>query len=142
MIDVFSRFVDEEGNYKGLIGDDVEGMLSLYEASNYGVHGEEILDKALEFCSSRLKLLIDGIDNSVSTRVKEALSIPISKTLTRMGARKFVSVYQEDELCNQILLKFAISDFNRVQKMHQRELSQLTRLALHNTHMYMYVWSW
>ncbi|KAG6397818.1 hypothetical protein SASPL_139266 [Salvia splendens] len=128
--DVFSKFVDEEGNFKESITNDVEGLLNLYEASNYGVQGEEILDKALEFSSSHLQSLIMNMSNdSVSTRVREALNIPISKTLNRLGARKFISMYKEDGSCNRKILDFAISDFNLVQKLHQKELSHLTRLA-------------
>ncbi|KAH6781400.1 hypothetical protein C2S51_006693 [Perilla frutescens var. frutescens] len=125
--DVFSKFVDDEGNIKDSIIIDVEGMLNLYEASNFGVKGEEILDKALEFCSSRLESLIQGMDNSLSRRVKDALKIPISKTLTRLGARKFIYVYKEDESHNEMILNFAKLDFNIVQKIHQKELSHLTR---------------
>nr|AKA94109.1 beta-caryophyllene synthase [Ocimum kilimandscharicum] len=126
--DVFKRFIDEDGNFKERIKDDVEVLLSLYEASNYGVHGEEILEKALEFCSSRLEslLLEQTMNDSLSMRVKEALRIPISRTLTRFGARKFISEYQDNKH-DETLLKFAISDFNMLQKIHQRELNQLTR---------------
>ncbi|KAH6822778.1 hypothetical protein C2S53_017074, partial [Perilla frutescens var. hirtella] len=73
---------DDEGNFKKSIMNDVEGILNLYEASNFGVDGEDILDKALEFCSSRLESLIRGMDNSLSRRFNDALKIPISKTLT------------------------------------------------------------
>ncbi|KAH6778459.1 hypothetical protein C2S52_005990 [Perilla frutescens var. hirtella] len=125
--DVFSKFIDNEGNFKESIINDVEGMLNFYEASNFGVDGEEILDKALEFCSSGLESLIQGMDNSLSRRVKDALKIPISKTLTRLGARKFICVYEEDESHNEMILNFAKLDFNIVQKIHQKELSHLTR---------------
>nr|U3LVZ7.1 RecName: Full=Beta-caryophyllene synthase; Short=LaCARS; AltName: Full=(-)-beta-caryophyllene synthase [Lavandula angustifolia]AGL98419.1 B-caryophyllene synthase [Lavandula angustifolia] len=125
--DVFRKFVDEEGEFKSWVSNDVEGLLNLYEASNFAVHGEEILEKALEFCSLRLEFLTQGMTNSLSMRVKEALKIPISKTLTRLGARKFMSMYQEDESHNETLLNFAKLDFNLVQKIHQKELNQITR---------------
>nr|QEV81848.1 terpene synthase 9 [Prunella vulgaris] len=126
--DVFEKFLDEEGKFKESVMKDVEGMLSLYEASNYGINGEEILDKVLEFSSSHLENLLPQITNqSLSRRVKEALEMPISKTLTRLGSRKFISLYQEDESHNEILLQFAKLDFNVVQKMHQREIHHITR---------------
>ncbi|KAH6767998.1 hypothetical protein C2S51_013334 [Perilla frutescens var. frutescens] len=125
--DVFSKFVDDEGNFKESIMNDVEGILNLYEASNFGVDGEDILDEALEFCSSCLESLIRSMDNSLSRRVNDALKIPISKTLTRLGARKFICVYEEDESCNEMILNFAKLDFNIVQKIHQKELNHLTR---------------
>lgn len=130
MADVFRKFVDEEGEFKSWVSNDVEGLLNLYEASNFAVHGEEILEKALEFCSLRLEFLTQGMTNSFSMRVKEALKIPISKTLTRLGARKFMSMYQEEESHKETLLNFAKLDFNLVQKIHQKELNKITRLVL------------
>lgn len=128
--DVFEKLLDDKGNFKDSLITDVEGLLSLYEASNYGINGEEIMDKALEFSSSHLEGSIHKMPTSLSRRVKEALDMPISKTLTRLGARKFISLYQEDESHNELLLNFAKLDFNIVQKMHQRELHHITRLAV------------
>ncbi|XP_047977602.1 (-)-germacrene D synthase-like [Salvia hispanica] len=126
--DVFNGLVDKEGNLKESLIDDVEGMLSLYEASNYGINGEDILDKALDFTSSHLRNSLQKImSTSLSNRVKEALEMPISKSLIRLGAKKFISMYQQDESHNQTLLNFAKLDFNIVQKIHQRELHHITR---------------
>nr|QBA83619.1 terpene synthase [Mentha x piperita] len=125
--EVFNKLVDDEGNFKESLINDVEGMLSLYEASNYGINGEEIMDKALEFSSSHLEDSIQKKPTCLSRRVKEALDMPISKTLMRLGARKFISIYEEDESHNELLLNFAKLDFNIVQKMHQRELHHITR---------------
>ncbi|KAG6432851.1 hypothetical protein SASPL_104439 [Salvia splendens] len=126
--DVFNGLVDKEGNLKESLIDDVEGMLSLYEASNYGINGEDILDRALEFTSSHLRNSLHKImSTSLSNRVKEALEMPISKSLIRLGAKKFISMYRQDESHNQTLLNFAKLDFNIVQKIHQRELHHITR---------------
>ncbi|KAH6814579.1 hypothetical protein C2S51_023597 [Perilla frutescens var. frutescens] len=128
--DVFNKFIDEEGNFKELLINDVEGMLSLYEASNYGVNGEEVLDKALEFSSTHLEeslLLPQMKTTSLSRRIKEALEMPIHLTLIRLGATKFMSLYKEEESHNHELLQFAKLDFNIVQKMHQNELQHITR---------------
>jgi len=48
-------------------------------------------------------------------------------TLPRMGARKYISIYENNDAHNHLLLKFAKLDFNMLQKFHQRELSELTR---------------
>ncbi|KAI3456994.1 hypothetical protein Pfo_013657 [Paulownia fortunei] len=125
--DVFNKFIDHEGNFKESLINNVEGMLNLYEAAHFVVDGEEILHKALEFSSSHLKSLIHQMSNSLSARVNEALKIPIRKSLTRLGPRKFISMYQEDESHNETLLNFAKLDFNMVQKIHQKELSDITR---------------
>ncbi|KAH6780517.1 hypothetical protein C2S52_011754 [Perilla frutescens var. hirtella] len=127
--DVFSKFIDNEGNFMESLINNVDGLLNLYEAAHLATHGEETLDKAIEFCSSHLQNLVQQMNdiNSLSKCVNEALQMPIHKSLTRLMARKFISMYQEDESHNEILLNFAKLDFNIVQKMHQRELSDATR---------------
>ncbi|KAL1560792.1 Bicyclo-germacrene synthase [Salvia divinorum] len=130
--DVFHKFTDNKGNYVASLENNVEGLLNLYEAAHLGTRGEDVLDRALEFCSTHLhaSVLLNEMSNVyLSKRVNEALieNMPIRKTLTRYGARKFISLYQEAESHNEILLNFAKLDFNRVLMMHQRELSDLTR---------------
>ncbi|KAH6808456.1 hypothetical protein C2S51_029564 [Perilla frutescens var. frutescens] len=122
--DVFSKFIDNEGNFMESLRNNVDGMLNLYEAAHLATHGEEILDKAIEFCSSHLQM---NNVNSFSKCINEALQMPVHKSVTRLEARKFISTYQEDESHNEILLNLAKLDFNIVQKMHQRELSDATR---------------
>ncbi|KAL0362766.1 UNVERIFIED_CONTAM: Germacrene-D synthase [Sesamum calycinum] len=125
--DVFSKFTDNEGNFKEMMFENVEDILELYEAAHFGAYGDEILDKALEFSSSKLEVLLPIMTTSLSKQVKEALKIPINKSLTRLGARKFIVAYQQHKSHNEILLNFAKLDFNIVQKMHQKELSLITR---------------
>ncbi|XP_011095787.1 germacrene-D synthase-like isoform X1 [Sesamum indicum] len=125
--DVFSKFTDKEGNFNEMMFENVEDLLDLYEAAHFGVDGDEILDKALEFSSSKLQFLLPIMTTSLSKQVKEALKIPILKSLTRLGAWKFIAAYQQHKSHNEILLNFAKLDFNIVQKMHQKELSLITR---------------
>ncbi|KAG6407014.1 hypothetical protein SASPL_129994 [Salvia splendens] len=125
---VFCKFTDSEGNYEASLQNDVEGLLNLYEAAHLLTHDEGILENAIEFCSSHLHASLHKLDDvSLSKRVGEALEMPNRWSLARLGARKFISAYQEDEAHNEILLNFAKLDFNLLQKMHQRELSDATR---------------
>ncbi|KAL1555537.1 Trehalose-6-P synthase/phosphatase complex synthase subunit [Salvia divinorum] len=126
--DVFRKFTDSEGNYAASLQINVEGLLSLYEAAHLLKHDVEILDRAIEFCSSHLRASLHKVASvSLSKRAGEALEMPNRWSLTRLGARKFISAYQEDESHNATLLNFAKLDFNHLQKMHQRELSDATR---------------
>lgn len=80
---------------------DVEGLLSLYEAANFRVHGEDILEEAFEFCQTHLNESIIQItmttNASLAKRVDEALKLPIHNTLTLLGVKKFMTWYQQDE---------------------------------------------
>ncbi|KAG5601153.1 hypothetical protein H5410_032523 [Solanum commersonii] len=114
---------------KETLTNDVQGLLSLYEASHLRVHDEEILEEAFTFTTPHLKSIVSNLsNNSLKVEVTEALSQPIHMTVPRVGARKYISIYQNDDAHNHLLLKFAKLDFNALQKLHQRELSELTRL--------------
>ncbi|XP_049345383.1 sesquiterpene synthase 9-like [Solanum verrucosum] len=126
--DVFKQFTEQDGKFKETLSNDVKGLLSLYEASHLRVRDEEILEEALTFTTTHLKSIVSNLsNNSLKVEVTEALSQPIRMTLARMGARKYISIYEINDAHNYLLLKFAKLDFNMLQKFHQRELSELTR---------------
>ena len=107
----------------------IEDLLSLYEATHLRVHGEEILDEALELTRTKLEELKVSHDlkPSLTRRVLQAISRPMRKALPRLLAREHISFYQEDECHKEILLKFAKLDFNILQQEHQEELSIITK---------------
>ncbi|KAM7473339.1 hypothetical protein LguiB_020582 [Lonicera macranthoides] len=129
--DVFNKFKDEEGRFKESLIEDTRGLLSLYEAAHMRVHKEDVLDEALEFTTTHLEQVI--LKNSLSknslltSQVVHALDIPIRKGLTRLQARHYIPIYEQDNSHNKTLLTFAKLDFNMLQKLHQRELSHITR---------------
>ncbi|TMW90138.1 hypothetical protein EJD97_016149 [Solanum chilense] len=127
--DVFKQFTNQDGKFKETLTNDVQGLLSLYEASHLRVRDEEILEEALTFTTTHLESIVSNMsnNNSLKVEVSEALSQPIRMTLPRMGARKYISIYKNNDAHNHLLLKFAKLDFNMLQKLHQRELSDLTR---------------
>lgn len=126
--DVFCKFKDKKGNFKEQLTKDVKGMLSLYEAAYFRVHEEDILEEALEFTTSHLQHLKDKSPNHpLLAQVTHALKMPILKGLTRLEARRYISIYQEFESHSKVLLNFAKLDFNQLQKVHQGELSHITR---------------
>ncbi|KAM3382978.1 hypothetical protein P3S68_008553 [Capsicum galapagoense] len=76
--DAFRKFTDDEGDFKKELVNDVHGMLSLHEAAQYRVHGEVILDEALNFTITQLKLILPELTNSQLTQqVNNALKFPI-----------------------------------------------------------------
>ena len=128
--DVFNKFKDSNGNFKESLVTDIKGMLSLYEATHLRVHGEDILEEALAFTTSHLESMAASPSiNSppLAEQVNGALNRPIRRGLQRLDARHYMSVYQEDPLHNKVLLTFAKLDFNILQKLHQKELSDISR---------------
>ncbi|KAH9755851.1 alpha-humulene/(-)-(E)-beta-caryophyllene synthase [Citrus sinensis] len=126
--DVFKRFKDSDGNFKTSLAKDVGGMLSLYEATHLGVHEENILDEALAFTTSHLEsIAAHQIGSPLAERVKHALIQPIHRGLQRLEARHYIPIYQEQSSHNEALLTFAKLDFNKLQKLHQKELGDISR---------------
>ncbi|KAI8005910.1 (-)-germacrene D synthase [Camellia lanceoleosa] len=125
--DVFNKFKDDDGKIcESLIGD-VRGMLSLYEAAHLRVRGEDILDEALSFTITHLESAVLSMSNLVQEQVIHALNQPIHMGLTRLEATRYFFFYEQDDSHNEVLLNFAKLDFNLLQKMHQWELSEITR---------------
>ncbi|RVW79396.1 (-)-germacrene D synthase [Vitis vinifera] len=125
--DVFKKFKDEEGNFKESLVGDLPGMLALYEATHLMVHGEDILNEALAFTTAHLQSMAPDSDNPLKKQVIHALERPIRKSLIRVEARHYISIYQEYDSHNKSLLKLAKLDFNLLQSLHRKELSEITK---------------
>jgi hypothetical protein len=128
--DMFTKFKDNKGNFKESLINDAAGMLSLYEAAHLRVHGEDILEEALVFTTTHLELVTSHLSPLLASQVSHALKQPIHKGLPRLEARYHFSIYPQDISHNEVLLTFAKLDFNLLQKLHQKELSEITRLVI------------
>ncbi|KAK9041699.1 hypothetical protein V6N11_016789 [Hibiscus sabdariffa] len=102
-------------------------MLQLYEAAHFQLHGENILEEALSFTKFHLNLAEKKVDYPLSTQIADALNRPLRKSLPRLVARSYISIYQEYGTHDQNLLKFAKLDFKIVQHLHKKELYELNR---------------
>ncbi|KAL6125360.1 hypothetical protein ACLB2K_073419 [Fragaria x ananassa] len=127
---MFNKFKDDDGKFKESHINDIVGLLSLYEASHLLVPGEDALMEALTFCTTHLESATHRLSSSsqLSKQVTHALYQPLWKGMPRIEARHYLSVYQEDDSNNETLLNFAKLDFNFVQKVHQKKLSEITRM--------------
>lgn len=102
----------------------------MHEATHLRVHGEDILDEALEFTTTHLNSALPNLGNNpIEAQVAHALieNQPIHMGLTRLESRHFISFYEKDDSHNKVLLDFAKLDFNILQKSHQRQLREITR---------------
>nr|WBW04301.1 terpene synthase [Ficus erecta] len=127
----FNKFKDENGNFKECVTEDVRGMLSLYDAAQLRIHGENILDEALAFTTAQLsKSLETGTITSIplAAQVRHALKQQMRKNLPRLEAKHYMMyVYPNMASQNKSLLKLAKLEFNLQQSMYRKELSVLTR---------------
>lgn len=127
---MFEKFRDEQRKFKESLIDDVQGMLSLYEATHFRVHGEDILEEALNFTATHLQSMQTQLSPLLAEQVSQALAQPIRLALPRLHAKRYISIYQQEALHCKVLLSFAKLDFNLLQKLHKKELSEISRCKL------------
>ncbi|CAL2254438.1 unnamed protein product [Prunus armeniaca] len=125
---IFNKFKDSKnGDFKESLIADVPGMLSFYEATHLRVHGENILEEALVFTTKHLESATTHVSYELAEQIAQALERPLRKSLERLCARRFMSIYQDEASHNEALLKLAKSDFNLVQSLHKQELSEIIK---------------
>ncbi|KAF3437664.1 hypothetical protein FNV43_RR20420 [Rhamnella rubrinervis] len=126
--DVFNKFKDDNGKFKGSLNTDVRGMLELYEAAQLSVRGEEVLDEALDLTTTQLKAIAPSIKQyPLAAQVSRALKQKLRCGIPRLEAKHFMSIYQHMASHNKALLKLAKIDFNLLQSLHRKEISMLSR---------------
>ncbi|CAL2266064.1 unnamed protein product [Prunus armeniaca] len=91
-------------------------------------HGEDILEEALVFTTTHLESAeTTDARNPLALQITQALERPLRKGLERVCARGYMSIYQDDASRSEAILKLAKLDFNLVQSLHKKELSEITR---------------
>jgi hypothetical protein len=124
---VFNKFKDENGNFSEKLIENVEGMLSLYEATHIMCHGEKALEEALVFTTTHLESIANQLNHSHAIQVKHSLRQPLHKNIPRLEARNYISFYEQDPSHDQNLLILAKLDFNILQRLHQNEFGNVCK---------------
>ncbi|XP_074270023.1 putative terpene synthase 13 [Silene latifolia] len=91
--DCFSKFKDNDGNFKQELEMDSKGLMSLYEAFQMRVPGDHTLDNTGEF-SAQLLRKIKNTEPSKSFIIENTLTNPYHKTLPRFTAMDFLQNFQ------------------------------------------------
>ena len=74
--DVFESFKDEEGKFKVKISNDVQGLLSLYEASYLSFEGETVWEAKAFSRTHLMNLMKEGIESTeVAEQVRHVLTL-------------------------------------------------------------------
>ncbi|KAL6839720.1 hypothetical protein ACP4OV_030408 [Aristida adscensionis] len=105
---------------------DVNGLLSLYEASYLSFRNEDILDAARTFSTNSLLNLMPSMTHHMKSKVVHALDLPFHWRAPRLETRWSIDYYAGDSSLHPSLLQFAMLDFHNVQGINQEELGNLT----------------
>ncbi|CAN1266175.1 Probable terpene synthase 3 [Linum perenne] len=114
--DTFKRFKTEDGeSFKEELVNDIEGLLSLYEAACMRIQGETILDEAIHF--TKLHLAATKFDDTSSSsqlakRISHALERPLRKGVAKVEQLFFITVYEQMHAHDETLLALAKLSFN------------------------------
>ncbi|CAH8386825.1 unnamed protein product [Eruca vesicaria subsp. sativa] len=125
---IFRNILDKKSGFRDDIQNDVDGLIELYEASELGVEGEEILDSLREFTFARLTELCSGRENHQEQEIMSSLAQPRHKTLSRLTSKRFISMIkimgEENNDWLQSLLRVAEIDSMMLKSLLQEEISQ------------------
>ncbi|CAI9274873.1 unnamed protein product [Lactuca saligna] len=124
---IFNKYKNSDGSFMESMKDDVQGMLSLYEAAYMRVEGEQVLDEALAFTTYHLANILENHTSLIEAQIHQALQQPLRKRLPRLEALRYIPIYQQEASHNDALLKLAKLDFNLLQDLHRKELSQISK---------------
>jgi len=124
---VFKSFKNENGDFIEGLGEDIKGLLSLYEASYLAFEGEDLLEEAKAFGRSQLKGVKGDIDAALRDQINHALELPLHHRMSRLEVRWYIENYSKRKGPNHLLLDLAKLDFNMVQSRHQIELQEMSR---------------
>ena len=125
--DIFQKFMDKNGKFKDSLKEDTMGLLSLYEASHLAANGEDILLEAMEFTEAHLKQSLPSLPTQLARKVSSALELPRHRRMARLEARRYIQEYSEEIGHDPNLLELAKLDYNKVQSLHQMELTEISR---------------
>nr|QIQ56001.1 putative terpene synthase 10 [Eremophila drummondii] len=124
---VFNKFKDKDNKFSKNIINDIEGLLSLYEASYLRYHGENILDEAMALTKHHLTQAKPELASCLREKVSWALDQPIHRVTEFLEARYYISIYEKEGSKNEQLLKLAKLNFNILQSSYKKELADLLK---------------
>lgn len=96
---MFESFKDEEGKFKVKISNDVQGLLSLYEASYLSFEGETVWEAKAFSRTHLMNLMKEGIESTeVAEQVRHVLEgLPYHQSFHILEARWYISTYDKIE---------------------------------------------
>ncbi|XP_059439321.1 (3S,6E)-nerolidol synthase 1-like [Corylus avellana] len=125
--DIFNNFKDKEGKFNKELAEDIDGLMALYEASQLGIEGEDILEEAGNFSERLLNARVRQLDDNQVRVVGSTLRHPYHKSLARFMVKNFIGNFQDRNGWLNDLQQLAKMDFNMVQSMHQKEIVQISK---------------
>ncbi|XP_021726185.1 (3S,6E)-nerolidol synthase 1-like [Chenopodium quinoa] len=136
--DALAKFKDKNGNFNQELAKDINGLMSLFEASQFRTRSDYVLDDANKFSRKLLKAsLLKNIEQFEGLVIGNTLRYPYHKSLPRLMAKKFLPCFKSslmflhdfnhiNDWINEVH-DLARIDINLAQISQQLELTQVSR---------------
>ncbi|PKI46420.1 hypothetical protein CRG98_033196 [Punica granatum] len=126
---IFKSFMDHSrGKFFDNLGNDIKGLLSLYEATHLAFEGEVILEEAKEFAIEHLQGFNSvNIGKNLQDQVVHSLDLPLHRRMQWQDACWHIKSYRMRKDMNYGLLELAVLNFNMVQSILQEDLQHMSR---------------
>lgn len=108
-----------------ILGNDLKGLMALYEASQLSMEGEEVLDEAGDFSGKLLNTWLTYPDHHQSRIVASTLNHPYHKSLAKFMVKNFLNGMEVPNEYINSFLELVKMDFDMVQSTHQKEILQI-----------------
>lgn len=125
--EVFEKFTNKERKFKPELSENIKGMVDMYEASQLGIAGEDILSEAEKFSGQILKEKLDCINSHGAKLVKRTLEHPFHKNLPMFTARNFMGDFHDKNPWLSSFSQIAKMDFSLLQCSCHREIGQISK---------------
>ncbi|XP_022941968.1 (3S,6E)-nerolidol synthase 1-like [Cucurbita moschata] len=125
--DSFTIFLDNKGKFNQGLTQNVNGLMSLYEASQLCMHGDDILEEAETFSTHGLNHCLAHLDHHMAPLVRNTLAHPHHKSVAKFMVPNYFGDIQSTNKWIHVLQDVAKVDFNRTQLLHQDELVQFLK---------------
>lgn len=119
--------MDKEGKFHEKLREDINGLTSLYEASQLCMHGDEILEEAENFSRHWLNARVAHVDHHVATFVHNTLAHPHHKSMAQFMVPNYFGDIQWGNKWINILQDAAKIEFYATQRLHQNEIAQFLK---------------
>jgi Terpene synthase, N-terminal domain len=119
--------MDAKGEFKQSLSNNLEGLVSLHEASFLNM-GEEILYKANEFSTKHLKSSMKDLGPDAGALVRHTLEHPYHISLKNYKAKHYLKLpLSQRTKASSSMEELAQIEFQANQQLYQEEFKKITR---------------
>ncbi|GAB2240261.1 hypothetical protein Droror1_Dr00020779 [Drosera rotundifolia] len=123
--DMFVKFKNENGTFRAELSEDIQGLMSLFEASELRVEAEDILAEAYEYSRQVLDVATWNPHQSLASVIGHTLKHPHHKSLAKFTAENFLSDFYNRKSMKKELTQLSEKDFYMIRAIYKEELHQI-----------------